>query len=215
MERLKPVWLAFKDIAIVFSFALNFIVVVALLLLAMPAARLGLALKAGLVESTLHDLDAAFVRLGDSTIDTTIPIDESIPIQFDLPLDQQLPINFQLAIEQDTVVTLQQSVPLSNLPARFTLPGGGGAINGSVSLSLPAGVRLPIHLSTVVPVRQTIPVQLTVPVSQTVPIQMDVPVSIALGDAGLEPAVQDLRAVLDPIRAQVEKLPDNVEFDLP
>lgn len=212
MERLKPLWQAFKDVAIVFSFAVNFIVVITLLLVGMPAARLGLALNSGMVKPMLRSLDAAFVRLGESTIDTTIPINEPVPIRFDLPLDQQLPIDFQLSIEQDTVVTLQQPVPLNNLPARFTLPGGGGAINGSVSLSLPAGVRLPIHLSTVVPVNQTVPVQLTVPVSETVPIQMDVPVTIALGEAGLDPAVQDLRAVFRPVRTRLNTLPDDIQL---
>jgi hypothetical protein len=215
MEHLKPVWQAFKDVAIVFSFAVNFVVIVALLLVGMPALRLALALNAGLVEPMLNDLDAAFVQLGEATIDTTIPIAEPIPIRFDLPLDQQLPIDFPLSIEQNTVVTLQQPVPLYNLPAQFTLPGGGGAINGAVSLSLPAGVRLPIHLSTVVPVSQTIPVQLTVPVSETVPVQMNVPVSIALGEAGLHPAVEGLRGVFQPLRKQLEGLPDDVQIDLP
>jgi hypothetical protein len=214
MERLKPVWEAFKDIAIVFSFSVNFILIVALLLVGMPALRLGLALNAGMVEPMLEDLDAAFVRLGESTIDTTIPINEPIPIRFDLPLDQELPINFQLAIEQNTVVTLQQPVPLRSLPAQFTLPSGGGAINGTVSLSLPAGVRLPIRLSTVVPVNQTIPVQMMVPVSETVPVQMDVPVSIALGEAGLDPAVQDLRGVFRPVRQRLDQLPEDVELGL-
>jgi hypothetical protein len=215
MEHLKPVWQAFKNIAILFSFAVNFILIITLLLIGMPSLRLALALNSGVVKPMLADLDAAFVQLGASTIDTTIPIDQSIPIQFDLPLDQQLPITFQLPIEQDTVVTLQQPVPLNNLPAQFTLPGGGGAINGSVSLSLPAGVRLPIHLSTTVPVSKTIPVQMTVPVSETIPIQMDVGVSIPLGEAGLDPAVQGLRDVFRPLHERVEELPDDVHLDLP
>lgn len=215
MEHLKPVWKAFKDIAIVFSFTVNFILVLALLLVGMPTLRLALALNAGLAQPILRDLDAAFVQLGQSTIDTTIPIDEPIAIQFHLPLDQELPINFPLSIDQDTVVTLRQPVPLYHLPAQFTLPSGGGVINGSVSLSLPAGVRLPIHLSMVVPVSQTIPVQLTVPVSETVPVQMDVPVAIPLGKAGLDPAVQELRSVFWPLQSQLEELPDDVEIDFP
>lgn len=213
MQRLKPVWQAFKDIAIVFSFAVNFVLVITLVLFAVPTLRATLALNSGFLRPMLDNLDAAFVRLGNSTIDTTIPIDKSIPIRFDLPFDEELPIDFQLAMEQDTVVTLQRPVPLNNLPARFTLPGGGGAINGTVSLSLPAGVRLPIHLSTSVPVRQTIPVQLTVPVSETVPVRMDVPVTMELGEAGLDPAVQDLRAVFEPLREQLDELPNDVTFE--
>ena len=214
MTTVKRLWNAFKDLAIVFSFVVNFVLVVALALLlvnSIPALEMAFAIKGGLVEPLLSDLDAAFVGLGEATIDTTVEIDEPIPIQFVLPLDQPLPIDFQLPIQQETVVVLTEGVPLS-MPAQFSLPGGGGVINGSVSLSLPAGMRLPIELDMVVPVSETIPVQMDVPVSETIPIQMSVPVHIKLGEAGLDPAVQDLRAVFDPLRQQVESLPDGVEF---
>lgn len=211
MERLKRFWNAFKDIAIVFSFAVNFILVVALLLTAIPGLRAAFALKTGLVEPLLDDLDAAFVGLGEATIESTIDIDQPAAIQFDLPLDESLGIDFPLSINQETVVTLVEAVPL-NLNATFNLPGGGGAINGSVRLSLPVGTRLPIRLDMVVPVTSTIPVRLTVPVSQTVPIRMTVPVEIELGEAGLDPAVQQLRAVFLPLREQVDKLPDGIKF---
>ncbi len=187
MERLKRFWKGFKDIAIVFSFVVNFVMVAALLIFSVPALKM------------LDNLDAAFVGLGDSTINTTIRIDQPAAIRFDLPLDQPLPIDFPLSIEQDTVVVLTAPVPLV-LPATFNLPGGGGSINGTVNLSLPAGTQLPIHLSMVVPVQATIPVQMLVPVDQNVPIQMDVPVSIRLGEAGLDPAVERLRAVFRPLR---------------
>jgi len=211
MERLKRFWNAFKDIAIVFSFLVNFVLVVLLLVVSIPALRAVFALKVGLVEPLLSDLDAAFIGLGEATIDTTIQIDESIPIQFDLPLDQSLPIDFPLPIEQPTVVVLAAPVPLT-LPAQFNLPGGGGVINGSVSLSLPVGLHLPLHLNLTVPVSQTVPVRMNVPVNQTIPIQMAVPVHIKLGEAGLDPAVGELRAVFHPLREQIEGLPDGVEF---
>ena len=211
MEGLKRYWNAFKDIAILFSFVVNFILVVVLLAVSVPAVRAGFALKTGLVEPLLADLDAAFVGLGEPTIETTIPIDDTVPIQFQLPLDEQLGINFQLPISQNTAVVLTEAVPL-NLPAQFNLPGGGGAINGSVSLALPAGLRLPVYLDMTVPVSTTIPVRLDVPVDQPVPIRMDVPVVIKLGEAGLDPAVEDLRAVFRPVRMQVESLPDGLEW---
>jgi hypothetical protein len=211
IERLKRFWNAFRDIAIIFSFVVNFVLVVLLIVLTLPALRTAFALKTGMVEPLLYDLDEAFVGLGEATIDTTVEIDESIPIQFDLPLDQSLPIDFQLPIEQPTVVVLTAPVPL-NLPARFNLPGGGGVINGTVSLSLPTGMLMPIRLSMVVPVSQTVPVRMNVPVSETIPIQMAVPVHIGLGEAGLDPAVQELRAVFQPLREQIEALPDEMEF---
>ena len=211
MERLKRFWNAFRDVAIIFSFTVNFILIVSLLVVSIPAVRAVFALKTGLVEPLLSDLDAAFVGLGEATIDTTVEIDESIPIQFDLSLDQPLTIDFQLPIEQNTIVVLNEPVPLS-MPAQFSLPGGGGVINGSVSLSLPTGMRLPVHLSMIVPVEQTIPVQMNVPVSQTIPIQMVVPVSIVLGESGLDPAVEELRDVFRPVEALMERLPDGIEL---
>jgi len=237
MKRLVPYWRAFKNIAILFSFAVNLTLILALLLVSEPGIHLAFALKGSVVEPLLANLDDAFRGLGQATIDTTVEIDEAIPIQFilpldqqlpiqfDLPLDQQLPISFELAIEQDTSVVLRQAVPL-NLPAQFNLPGGGGLINGYVSLALPAGLSLPVSLNMTVPVSKTVPVRMVVPVSETipvrmlvlveetVPVQLSVPVHIELGAAGLDPAVEELRAVFSPLKEQVERLPDEDEIPL-
>jgi hypothetical protein len=212
LGRLKRFWGAFRDIAILFSFVTNFVLVVVLLVVSIPALQTVFTLKTELVEPLLNNLDAAFLGLGEATIDTTVQIDEPIPIQFDLPLDELLQITFDLTIEQDTTVVLQQAVPLYGMPAQFNLPGGGGVINGNVSLALPVGLQLPIHLSMVVPVSQTIPVRLNVPVNETIPIQMTVPVHITLGEAGLGPVVDQLRGALQPVRVQIESLPDGIEL---
>jgi hypothetical protein len=212
MERATRFWNAFKNIAIVFSFAVNFVTILVLLMVALPTLRAVFAIKTGTIEPLLEDLDAAFVGLGEATIDTTVSVDEPIGIQFELPLDQPLPIDFDLLIAQPTDVYLTESVPLSNLPAKFNLPGGGGVINGSVSLSLPKGMRLPIRLDMTVPVSTTIPVRMDVPVDETIPIQMQIPVHIELGEAGLDPAVQDLRRVFQPVSEMIQGLPDGIEF---
>ncbi len=212
MERVKNFWSAFKDIALLFSFCVNFTLVVVLLVVSFPALRAIFTLKSDVIEPLLYGLDTAFVGLGEATIDTTVQIDESIPIEFDLPLEQALPIYFELNIEQDTFVVLQQPVPLYGMPAQFNLPGGGGVINGNVSLALPAGLQLPIHLSLVVPVSQTIPVNMNVPVNHAVPIRMEVPVHIELGEAGLDPVVSELRGAIQPMQVQIERLPDGIEF---
>jgi hypothetical protein len=202
-------WNAFKNVAIVFSFVVNLVLVLLVLVLAIPGLRTAFALKTGLVEPLVNDLDGAFVGLGDATIKTTVQIDESIPIQFDLPLDEALPISFDLPISQNTTVVLQAPVAL-NEQATFTFPNGGGQIHGRVTLSLPAGMALPVQLNMVVPVNQTVPVQLDVPVDQNVPIQMEVPVEIALGESGLDPVVDELRGALEPIKTQIERLPDGI-----
>jgi hypothetical protein len=198
----------FQDRAIVFSFIVNAGTILVLVVGGLPATFGALVVKDNTVEPLLNDLDAAFVRLGESEITTTVKIDEQVPIQFNLPLDQQLAIDFPLPIQQNTVVVLTERVPLYNLPATFSLPGGGGQINGMVSLALPAGMVLPIRLDMTVPVTSTIPVRMNVPVDQVVPIRMEVPVKIKLGESGLGPAVQELRDAIEPISTTVQSLPD-------
>lgn len=208
---MTQLWKRLREWAIVFSLVVNLIMVVAVLVLSLPALKLVFALKSGLLEPLLVNLDTAFISLGEATIRANVQVEETIPIQFALPLDQPLPIEFQLPIEQDTTVTLNAPVPLS-VPAQFVLPGGGGAINGTVFLYLPAGMQLPVHLTMVVPVSQTIPVRMSVPVNQEVPVRMNVPVSIKLGEAGLAPVVGELRGAIRPVKEQVESLPDGIEL---
>jgi len=201
-ERLRRLWRAFVNFAIIFSFIVNCILVLVLLLAAGPL----LQIKTNLLEPLLYNLDDAFQGLGRTVIRTTVPVDQPIGIQFDLPLDQPLDLDFDLTINQDTTVVLLRdtSIPnttvyLNNVPVRTTVV-------------LPAGTPLPVRLNMVVPVEKTIPVRMTVPVSQTVPIRMEIPVTIQLGPAGLDPAVQRLRDVFVPARALIESIPDSVRF---
>jgi hypothetical protein len=200
----------FQNFAITFSFIVNAATIFLLLAGSVPATFAAFTVKNDTVEPLLNNLDAAFVELGNSEIVTDIQIDEQVNIAFDLPLDQPLPIDFPLPIQQDTAVMLTQRVPLYNLPATFVLPGGGGQINGTVTLALPAGMYLPIRLDMTVPVTSTIPVRMTVPVDQQVPIRMTVPVRINLGESGLQPAVDDLRRAIQPISSTVQSLPDGI-----
>ncbi len=202
-QRIKDFWAAFKDIAIVFSFVVNLILVLVLLIAIIPL----LQLKSSFLEPLLNDLDQAFLGLAETQIDTVVNVDQTIPIRFTLPLSQPLPLDFDLPINQATDVILRDSVPLQ-VQASFVLPGGGGSINGTVSLALPAGMRLPVNLEMVVPVETTIPVVMNVPVDQMVPIQMEIPVQIPLGEAGLDPAVQELRDVFTPLNVLLDKIPD-------
>lgn len=49
MDRLKRFWQAFKDVAIIFSFVVNFVLIVVLLVVSVPAIRAAFALKSGVV----------------------------------------------------------------------------------------------------------------------------------------------------------------------
>ncbi len=178
-------WEAFKNFAIIFSFIVNFVLVIVLLLSPGPIFRA----KVEIVEPLLLNLDGAFAALGDTRIETTVHIQDTMPVVFDLPLNQQTP------------VVLIEDVPLQ-ANATFLLPGGGGAINGTVSLNLPKGLALPVALS------------MTVPVSTTVPVVMEVPVEIPLSEAGMAPAIEQLRAVFRPITEFLQGLPNSLSETL-
>ncbi len=179
-RRKYEFWESFKNIAIIFSFVVNIILVLVLLLAIQPLFMA----KTGIVEPLLDNLDSAFAGLGQTRIETVVSINDTMPVIFDLPL------------QQATIVVLTEPVPLS-APATFYLPGGGGAINGTVSLNLPIGMRLPIILD------------MMVPVSTTVPVVMQVPVVIPLDQAGMGPAIENLRGVFSPIQTTIQSLPDS------
>jgi hypothetical protein len=178
--EMHKIWQAFKNFAILFSFVVNLVLIVILLLSPEPLFMT----KSQIAEPILLDLDSAFSALGDTTIRTTVQIDHMLPISFDLPLQKQ------------TAVILNEAVPLS-VPATFFLPSGGGSINGVVSLELPSGQALPVTLDFVVPV------------DSTIPIQFAVPVEIDLYDAGMGPAIEELRAVFQPLTKFVQDLPNS------
>ncbi|MBN2002603.1 MAG: hypothetical protein JXA21_04540 [Anaerolineae bacterium] len=176
----KKFWEAFKNFAIIFSFVVNIILVLVLLMSPVPLFMA----KSQVAEPLLVDLDSAFASLGETTINTLVNIQDTMPVVFDLPLNQ------------NTDVILTQAVPLQ-APASFILPGGGGSINGTVNLDLPEGMRLPVSLN------------MMVPVSTTIPVVMEVPVKIQLAEAGMGPAIEKLRAVFKPITGFLQSLPNS------
>ena len=175
-------WGAFKNVAIIFSFTVNFILVLVLLLSPAPLFMT----KTQIVEPLLNNLDTAFMGLGETVISQTVPVNTTMPI------------SFTLLLQQDTNVILVAPVPLQ-APATFYLPGGGGAINGTVSLNLPTGMTLPVNLN------------MEIPVSETIPVVIDVPVRLNLSEAGMQSAIEELRAVFSPINATLQSLPDSPE----
>jgi homoserine kinase len=177
MEFLRRMWRAFQTIAILFSFTVNLILVIALGLLYMQLASLKSA-----VNGTVARLEAIVQDLGDTRISTTIPIRQSVPVAFELP------------VQQDTVVVTLAPVPITTA-ATFQLPGGGGTINGTVFIHLPPGTRLPVRLN------------MTVPVRTQIPVNFDQPVDIALGASGLDPVVGKLLLLLKDLKALLDLIP--------
>jgi hypothetical protein len=181
-SRISKFWDAFKNIAILFSFIVNIILVLVLLLSPKPLFMA----KSQAVEPILVDLDSAFAALGDTVIKSQVYITDTMPVVFDLPL------------AQNTNVVLVEPVPIQ-APATFIFPAGGGAIHGTVQLVLPEGLALPVALN------------LMVPVNTSVPVVMQVPVEIRLAEAGMGPAIEQLRAVFSPLTGALQSLPNSPE----
>lgn len=176
-SRKQKFWDATKTLTLLVSMIINLILIVVVAVLVSQVGAIKMTLN-----SVLGQLDSAFEGLGAASIRDTIAISQQVPVRFDLPLSQ------------DTVVTTQGPVPI-NTQATFSL-GQFGSINGTVSLQLPPGTQLPVHL------------ELVVPVSNTIPVVFDQPIDIPLAEKGLGPVVEKLRAALAPIIELVGQVPD-------
>jgi hypothetical protein len=172
-------WQAFKTIAILFSFTMNLVLLLVLLI----AAPLILPIVDGIAKPLVGGLNQSFVEMGEATIVRTIHVEDEIPISFMLPLSTH------------TVVRLTEPVELTGVPARFTLPGGGGVINGAVTLELPVGLDLPVAL------------ELEVPVEQMVPVNLAVDVNIPMNETELGRPFNTLQALFGPLDRLLSGLP--------
>jgi hypothetical protein len=175
----KP-WQAFKNFAIIFSFVVNLILIVVLL----AAVPLILPIVNNIAVPIVGGLNQSFVDMGQARIVRIIEVNDNIPIRFDVPLTTA------------TTVQLLEPVPLQ-APTTFVLPGGGGFINGTVSLDLPAGIDLPVQLD------------LIVPVSQTIPVNLAVAVDIPMAETELGQPFQNLQAIFGPLDLFLRALPDD------
>jgi len=179
MVRLKAWWQGFINVAVLLSFVFNFIFIIVLIIVVI----LVFDIKRGLVQPLVDGLHSSFVGLDQATIITTIKVSDTVPVDLSIPL------------QTNTVVVLTDNVPV-RANASFNLPGGGGTINGAVSIVLPTGLRLPVSLD------------LTVPVHDHLPVNLTVPVNIKLADTQLHDPFNQLRVLLEPYVRLLGNLPN-------
>jgi hypothetical protein len=191
VKRWEMLWLAFEKFALFFAFVITFFAVTVLLAVGLvvwqrlPALR---SLKEGVVCETVMGFNSLVDDLENAVITQTIQISQTIPVRFDLPLDRSLNVR------------LTEGVQL-NRPTTFVLPGGGGQINGTVTLMLPRGQKLPVHM------------KMTVPVNHQLPVRMEVPVAIPLRDTELGDIIDKLKELLAPF--QLKELERALECPAP
>ena len=179
-------WQAFKNFAIIFSFIVNIILILVLGLVAV----LLFPFLSNMVTPLVGGLNDSFVEMQNASIVQSVPVDDTIGIDFDLPL------------KEETVVVLTEDVPLTGVPATFFIQGGAGTIVGTVNIVLPEGQPLPVSLD------------LLVEVDQEIPVVLDVPVDIKLSETDLGTPFNRLVENFGPLTGFLKGLPeDNNEFN--
>lgn len=173
-------WNAFKNFAIVFSFIMNFVLLVVVVL----TVRYALTIKNQIAEPLVDGLHGNFVAMDTATIQATIPVSTNVPVSFPLDLDNT-----------PGTVVISEPTPLT-VPATFTFPANGGQIRGTVALTLPQGTVLPVDIT------------MTVPVQTEVPIVLDVPASIPLNQTELHDPFSNLRYLFEPYVLLLDDSPD-------
>jgi hypothetical protein len=171
----------FWTIASLLSLTVNVILIIIVIFL---GSQLG-TIKRMVKDDLLAGLYANFILMDQASIKTTIPINAQVPAKFNLPLDT------------DTVVTLSKDTSIPG--ARVTLNTGGLSIqNAPTDIILPAGTRLPIHLTIIVPV------------DQKIPVKMNVEVNIPLNQTDLHTPFVGLQNVVAPYYRMMDLVPDSL-----
>ena len=169
----------------IFSIGLNIILILALFLLGRDFFKL----KSMMGDQIVAGLYDNFKAMDQSHIQSVIPIND------------QLAVNFTLPINQTTNVTLSQDTTINN--ARVYINTGGIIINSPANIVLPAGTILPVQL------------QMNVPVSTAIPVAMNVPVDIPLNQTDLHKPFVGLQQVIEPVYFMLQpqmKGPQDIAF---
>ncbi|GAB1470119.1 hypothetical protein MASR2M66_09960 [Chloroflexota bacterium] len=165
--------------ASVLTLAINFIVMIILIILLISVYRMRLNMTKIMelgpsVVNLPGGLYENFEKMERANIETNVVVETSIPVKFDLQLNQQ------------TNVVLSQDVTITN--ALVTVNTGGLNISrANTTIVLPQGTVLPVVLN------------LTVPVDQQVPVVLNVPVNIPLKDTQLREPFVGLQEVMKPL----------------
>ena len=178
---------AFWKFATVFSFVVNLVLVIVLLLV----AGLVFQIKQAIAEPLIGGLHSSFVDMDQAHITTSILVSDTLLVK------DTIPVVFNLPLQQNTTVTLVQDTPVQNATIYLN--------NQPVPLDLilKQGTQLGISLDLTVPVSQTIPVVLNVPV------MMNVPVDIPLSQTELHSPFTRLAGLVGPYDQLLVKLPSS------
>jgi hypothetical protein len=178
---------AFWKFATLFSFVVNFVLIIVLLLV----AGLLFSIKQAIAKPLIGGLHTSFVDMDQAHITTSILVSDTLLVK------DTMPVVFDLPLQQNTVVTLVKDTPVQNATIYLN--------NQPVPLDLVLrqGTELGITLNLTVPVSQTVPVVLNVPVV------LKVPVDIPLNQTELHSPFTRLADLVGPYDQFLDKLPSS------
>jgi hypothetical protein len=166
---------------VIFSFIVNFVLIVILLL----AGLFIFQIKDQVADPLIGGLHTTAAGLGEATIDWTIPVRDRIPVVLNIPLST------------DTIVVLTDPVPLE-VPASIDLPGlNAYGVNATVRITLPEGLSLPVALD------------LVVPVDEELDVALDVRAVIPVSETQLADPIETLGLLFEPLAIGLYNLPNN------
>lgn len=173
-------WSGFWSLGTTLSLILNVILLIILLIFGWKF----FTWKKTITDNFVGGLYYNFILLDQATIQTTVEVEDTVPVQFDLPL------------KKETTVRLTKDTQING--ARVTVRTGGLNIaNAPADIVLPEGTLLPVELDMVVPVDTTIPVKISVPVN------------IPMSETELHDPFVGLQDVVSPIYWWLYNLPDS------
>lgn len=183
---------------VIFSFIVNFVLVVVLLVLGLFIFEI----KNNVADPLIGGLHGTAVGLQEATIDWTIPVRDSLPIALSVPINAGTitstvdTINGQAVapIPGETVVRLTRPVPLQ---ASALINLNGSVVRTPVDLTLPAGLNLPVALD------------LELALATDIPVSLDVRAIIPLSQTQLNDPVETLALLFEPLAIGLHNLPQN------
>jgi hypothetical protein len=119
----------------------------------------------------------------DQTIETTIPIRQTFPINAEVPLDQEFVVPIQTTLPISVVVDVPVQLPLL----------------GTYEVTVPVDTEVPIDLQVVIPISQT------VPVNTEVTLDTEVPIRLTLDQLGLGDMVEEVDQGLEEVEQQLQE----------
>lgn len=198
MRILKGIGKFFWRFMVIFSFIVNIVLVVVLLVLGV----LIFEIKNTVADPLIGGLHGTAVGLQQATIDWTIPVRDNIPIALSVPINAGTitstvdTINGEAVppIPGETVVRLTRPVPLQ---ASALINLNGSVVRTPVDLTLPAGLNLPVALD------------LELALATEIPVSLDVRAVIPLNQTQLNDPVSTLGLLFEPLAIGLHNLPQN------